>query len=235
MKAMLINYNYDELIDIKDISNQLVSSYHIILIKKFPIDDSILEDFISKIGKPILETRNNKGKSVFDVKVSTQNNLFKSFANSNLRFPLHTDCASFETIPNCIGMLCAKADSQKGGISNFAILSDILKKLDTVKIDELNQKNWSFIQQQRPILVQENNDYKICYDRVTMESFSEINQQGLKQLDELDELFESCSFQIHLEEGDLIIFRNDLILHGREGFDLDSDRLIKRIRFSVSD
>lgn len=68
---------------------------------------------------------------------------------------------------------------------------------------------------------------------VMIESFSEISLNELGKLNQLDEIFESCKFNFQLKEGDLVLFRNDLILHGRESFEQDSERLIKRVRFNT--
>lgn len=67
-----------------------------------------------------------------------------------------------------------------------------------------------------------------------MESFSELNETEIDQLNSLDSLFESKLFKIKLQKGDLILFRNDLVLHGRDEIDINSKRLIKRIRFNIS-
>ncbi|MFD2565011.1 TauD/TfdA family dioxygenase [Aquimarina rubra] len=233
MKDWLIKYDFEEKIDPKEIISKLNYGTHIVQIKNFPKKDLAYENFITKLGNPIIERRNNQGRSVFDVKISLQNNLFKSLANSNLRFPLHTDCSDFEKIPNCIGMLCIKPASKEQGVNSFAFLDNILDKLSDRDRLYLINKKWLFRNQNRSILNKDKHHYRICYDRVMIESFSKTDHQELEKLDQLDRIFESCKFNLKMKEGDLIIFRNDIILHGREGFDKNSDRLIKRIRFNV--
>lgn len=166
MKDLLIKYDFEKNIDPNEIINKLNSGRHIIQIKNFPKEDLIYEAFISKLGNPIIEKRNNKGRSVFDVKISRQNNLFKSLANSNLRLPLHTDCSDFEKIPNCIGLLCIETAIEKQGINNFAFFKNILKKLSQQDLNYLIKKKWSFRNQNRSILSQKKDSYEICYDRI---------------------------------------------------------------------
>ena len=67
-----------------------------------------------------------------------------------------------------------------------------------------------------------------------MESFAKMDENEIEQLNKLDKIFKSLSFKVKLEKGDLILFRNDLMLHGRDKIDINSNRLIKRIRFNVN-
>ncbi len=230
---MLIKLDHTATLNIQEVRHQLHLGKQLVLIKNFPLDDLYLENFILKLGKPVLEARNIKGKSVFDVEVSKHNDFFKSIANSNLDFPLHTDCSDFHPIPNSIAMLCVEPAHKKQGISHFALLATILDTLSDAEKKELVQKQWTFRNKQRPILLQENNTYKICYDRITIESFSEVSPKDLELLNKLDTLFIASSFSMLLEKGDLILFRNDLMLHGRGGFDIDTKRLLKRVRFQI--
>jgi len=231
---LLTNYNFqEELIDEK-IREKLRKGEGIILIKNFPLSDEDLTSFINKIGLPIKENRNNDRSSIFNVKIFKQNNFFKSIANSNLDFPLHTDCADFKLIPNCIGLLCVNPAILKQGTSTFVLLKELIKELSKEEIKELSTKKWKFRNQFKSILSLKSNEYKICYDRITIESFSEINNKEIEQLNMLDNLLAKKTFKIKLKKGDLILFRNDIILHGRTKIDLNSNRLIKRIRFNVS-
>ncbi|WP_410719794.1 TauD/TfdA family dioxygenase [Burkholderia sp. SIMBA_043] len=56
----------------------------------------------------------------------------------------------------------------------------------------------------------------------------------MEELNNLDKIFKDLSFKIKLKKGDLILFRNDLMLHGRDEIDINSKRLIKRIRFNIN-
>lgn len=230
---MLIKLDHTAALNTQEVRHQLHLGKQLVLIKNFPLDDLYLENFILKLGKPVLEARNIKGKSVFDVEVSKHNDFFKSIANSNLDFPLHTDCSDFNPIPNSIAMLCVEPAHKQQGISHFALLATILDTLSDAEKKELVQKQWTFRNKQRPILLQENNTYTICYDRITIESFSDVSPKDLELLNKLDTLFIASSFSMLLEKGDLILFRNDLMLHGRGGFDIDTQRLLKRVRFQI--
>ena len=190
--------------------------------------------YIEKLGVPIHERRNNDGLAVFDVKISLQNHFFRSMATTNLAFPLHTDCADFEAVPNCIGLLCVEPADKEQGSNTFAFLNDILKNLSAEKTQWLLDKQWKFRTQMKSILSLDNETYKICYDRITMESFTDLNDAEIAELKLLNQLFEAESFKIKLKKGDLILFRNDLMLHGRDQIDFHSKRFIKRIRFHIN-
>lgn len=229
----LINYHWDRNPDYKEILKNLQEGNSLIIIRNFPINDDELQSFINHLGIPLIEKRNNNGKAVFDVKITKQNNFFTSIANSNLTFPLHTDGADFDSIPNTIGLLCIEPASEDQGINNFMLLRDLLANLPENEKPKLLNKKWKFRNQERSILSLENGNYRICYDRITMESFSELNKDEIEELNNLDKLFKNLSFKIKLEKGDLILFRNDLMLHGRDKIDINSKRLLKRIRFDV--
>lgn len=232
---LLINYRWrEDLLNDQEIKKNLQQGRNLVIIKDFPLDDEELETFISRLGIAVHERRNNKGKAVFDVKIARLNNFFTSIANSNLEFPLHTDCADFDVIPNVIGLLCAEPADHNEGTSKFMFLHTLLDHLPQDEVQKLSEKKWKFRNRQRSILQIENGRYTICYDRITMESFSKLNPDEIEELNKLDALFNRFSFSIKLEKGDLILFRNDLLLHGREKIDINSQRLLKRIRFSIA-
>jgi alpha-ketoglutarate-dependent taurine dioxygenase len=231
---VLINYNWEKNLNHLEIVENLHRGDSLVIIKDFPLNDEELQLFINQLGVPLIENRNNNGKAVFDVTIARHNNFFTSIANSNLSFPLHTDCADFDSIPNTIGLLCVEPADEDQGTNNFMFLNNLLEHLSENEKHKLLNKKWKFRHQERSILDEENGNYKICYDRITMESFSKLNKIEIDELNNLDKLFKSLSFKIKLEKGDLILFRNDLMLHGRDKIDINSKRLIKRIRFNIN-
>ncbi|MGD1320605.1 TauD/TfdA family dioxygenase [Chryseobacterium sp. 2R14A] len=227
-----INYKWGQSLNYSEIRDYLQRE-SLVTIKDFPLNDDELQSFINHLGTPLNEKRNNNGKTVFDVKITQHNNFFTSIANSNLAFPLHTDCADFNSIPNTIGLLCVEAAHEDEGTNNFMLLTDLLKHLSEIEKQKLLNKKWKFRNQERSILSSENDNHKICYDRITMQSFSKLTPIEIEELNNLDKLFRSLSFKIKLKKGDLILFRNDVMLHGRDKIDINSQRLIKRIRFDI--
>jgi hypothetical protein len=230
---LLTKYDFEKGINYENVLNKLKEGNTLIHIENFPLEDQFFQSFIKNYGISIKENRNNNREDIFDVKISTHNGNFYSIANSNLEFPLHTDCADYKIIPNCIGLLCVTPAIKNEGISKFVFLDKVLPQLSEKEKIELISKKWNFRNQRRSILNIEKNRVIICYDRITLESFSEINSVERNLLNKLDDIFEEYSFQIKLKSGDLILFRNDLMLHGRTGIDIKSERLIKRIRFSL--
>ncbi|WP_237274623.1 TauD/TfdA family dioxygenase [Tenacibaculum ovolyticum] len=231
---LLTRYKFDQNLVYEDIISELRIGNRIIILEDFPLSDYDFQLFIDRIGTSIFENRNNDRQDIYDVKISKQNNFFRSIANSNLSFPLHTDCADFNLMPNCIGLLCIEPAIHEQGTSVFMTLEDLLKELSEKQIEELVDKKWKYRNQSRSILIMESGKYKLCYDRITIESFSKTTKEEKEQLNELDSLFKKNSFQLKLKKGELILFRNDLMLHGRTKIDLNSNRLIKRIRFNIN-
>ena len=230
---MVTKYTYGEHLDSRKIIQNLRIGNTLVLVENFPESDASFQSFIKHLGNSVKEIRNNNGQDIFDVKVLKQNGFFTSIANSNLAFPLHTDAADFESIPNCVGLLCVQPAPLHQGKSTFVFLKEVLKHLPKEEIQELTSKKWNFRGQSRSILSLTHNGYKICYDRITMETFSKLNDTEKEYLSTLDRLFEKNIFELQLKKGDLILFRNDLLLHGRTKIDLTSDRLLKRIRFHL--
>jgi hypothetical protein len=231
---MVTKYSYSKDINTQKILEELRIGNSVVLIENFPESEEIYQAFIKHLGTSVKEIRNNNGQDIFDVKVNTQNGYFTSIANSNLTFPLHTDSADFVTIPNCIGLLCMEPASGDQGQSQFVFIEDILKELSAEALQELTTKQWNFRGQTRSILQEVSGEYKICYDRITMESFSKLSDDEKAYLSSLDRIFKKHILEFKLQKGDLILFRNDRLLHGRSKIDLDSKRLLKRIRFHIA-
>lgn len=229
---MLINHQWGKHPGDAAIKESLRQGYPLV-IKNFPLHEDELQLFISRLGTALNERRNNNGKAVFDVTIARHNNFFTSIATSNLAFPLHTDCADFDSVPDIIGLLCVEPAEKDEGINNFMLLKTLLKHLPEAEKQKLLGKKWKFGNQERSILAVENGNYTICYDRITMESFARLDAAEIDELNKLDTLFKNLSFKIKPEKGDLILFRNDLMLHGRDKIDIQSKRLIKRIRFDM--
>lgn len=230
---MLTSYVFNKKLNSREISEQLLKGDKIILIKNFPLLDEDLIFFIKSFGSPIKENRNSNSDAIFNVTIAKQNNFFRSIANSNHSLPLHTDCADFKSIPNCIALLCVEPAKVNQGASTFASILDILNTLSASEIEKLSSYNWNYRNKHRSILIFKNKQATICYDRITIESFSQITQEDKNYLDKIDCIFDNVSFKTHLKKGDLILFRNDLFLHGRDHFDINSKRLFKRIRFNI--
>ena len=126
---LLISYLFDENLSYDKIVENLQKGNVLVLIKEFPLSDIDFQSFIKHIGVSLKENRNNDRKDIFDVKIFKQNDFFSSIANSNLAFPLHTDCADLEFIPNCIRLLCVETAKEEQGANNFMYLNNFIKQL----------------------------------------------------------------------------------------------------------
>ena len=226
----MIKDDYHTIKDTEFVIQCKATPNQIILIENFPNNDQLLDTFLAPLGTPIQESRNQDERSIFQVTVQNIKGCFTSYATSNLFFPVHTDGSDFKIPPAYVAMYCVKP-SQEGGESLFVSLPDLMTHLPEELIDILSTKMWTFNTVKRTILSQTATGFSICYNRLIMESYSELTKQELDLLDQLDRVCEAHTFRVKLKENDLIIFRNDLFLHGRTGFPLNSNRLLKRIRF----
>ena len=228
----MIKYLYDTIKDsnVADLLN--ASPEELFLIENVPDNDQLLETFLAPLGNPIQEDRNQKGGSIFHVEVDNNDAYFTSYANSNLFFPVHTDGSGFEIPPKYVAMFCVRP-SEEGGESLFVSLADLITNLPDALLDTLTTKQWRFNTNDRPIITQTPTGPTICYNRLVMESYAELTQQELDILDQLDRICDKLTFRVKLKANDLIVFRNDVFLHGRTDFPLDSHRLLKRVRFQV--
>jgi alpha-ketoglutarate-dependent taurine dioxygenase len=199
------------------------------LIEGFPNEDHMLNDFLSHIGNAIHEHRNEDSGSIFKVQVDQTETHFSSYANSNIFFPVHTDCSNYKEIPQYIALLCV-TPSTEGGESLFVNLSKLIQKLPKPLFTLLIQKHWAFGDVHRPVISLIQEKYSICYNRIIMESYADLTQDELHILNEFDALCQKLTFTLSLKANDLIIFRNDLLLHGRTDFPLNAGRVLKRVR-----
>ena len=226
----MIKYRYDIIKD-NNVANLLNGSpEELFLIENVPDNNQLLEAFLATLGNPIQEHRNQEGGSIFHVEVENKDAYFTSYANSNLFFPVHTDGSDFETPPKYVAMFCVRP-SEEGGESLFVSLADLIANLPDALLDTLTTKQWRFNTIDRPIITQTPAGPTICYNRLMMESYAELPQQELDILDQLDRMCDQLTFRVKLKENDLIVFRNDLFLHGRTDFPLYANRLLKRVRF----
>ncbi len=215
--------------DIIEIGKDLQSANPpLLLIKNFPNNDNLLLQFIKGMGQPIIDFRSQS--PIFAVEVGKYHDFFKSYANSNYYFSLHTDCSDFEQIPNGLAMLCV-TPAKQGGESIFIKLTDVLACLDKADIEFLLNKKWTFRNRQRSILSKDKLGYKICYNRLMIEGYSELSADELAFLDKFDKLLAEHAISYKLQKNELVLCNNHKLLHGRTDFAENSNRLIQRIRF----
>ena len=81
------------------------------------------------------------------------------------------------------------------------------------------------------ILKKSNDGYIIRYNRIFLENWNKLDKITLRALDEWDVFLAKHAFQFKLIPGQLCLFNNKKILHGRTAFPYDEKRLLKRIRF----
>lgn len=223
---------YKNHIDIDKLVYRNLLDNKAVLINNFPTEESCLIDFILKLGIPIEDFR-NRGEAYFEVKVEGKSGFYSSYANCPYHFPLHTDCSDFEHIPNTICLFCVEP-ANLGGDSILTNINNIVQNMDADLKHFLLTHKFKMREKLRSILYKINaNNFGIIYNRIILENFSKLTDNERMQLDKLDALINKFILKISLKKGDLLIVRNDTYLHGRTGFEENSKRLLRRIRFNI--
>lgn len=214
-----------------DIQNCLNDDSDIIVINNF--NENNLENLIVSLGLPLYEKRNCNSGMTYNVELKKEYGYYKAFANCHLKFPLHTDCSDFSIIPNSIALYCVR-QAKKGGESTFARVDEIVDKLDENTVQFLLKNEFSFNSIKRPILYKNINEkYSMVFNRIILERYQKFTNEEFKYIKILVKAIEECTFEHETKKNQLIIFKNDTFLHGRNSFSEDSDRLLKRIRFTI--
>ena len=208
------------------------------IIENFPCSetDSALNEFTYALGEPVLEKRNRNNSSVYRVEINNHLSL-PVYANTAYEFSGHTDCADFDNPPDTVVMLCERP-SEIGGDSFLVNLETVLEEFSFKDVQMLNEPVYIFGKNYYPILSLKNTFLAIRYNRVYFDFCIRLNQleiepEKLELINRLDNAINACKYVFSLKSGDCLLLNNQRILHGRESFPENSDRLIKRVRLNL--
>lgn len=199
-------------------------------------NDSMLIKFSEVLGNPIHEERNIDGKTIYRVEI--QKNLdIPTYANTEYEFWCHTDCSDFDDPPDTIILFCENP-SNTGGESFFISIQDICEKLSNNEIFLLTHKAFPIRGDIFPILTLVDNKIHIRYNRISIDTSIKLANIPLEPIylnviNKLDSIINENKLIVKLNKYDCLITSNNTILHGRNSFPENSDRLMKRIRLNL--
>lgn len=208
------------------------------LLPDFPIeaDHRSLKALAQALGEPLLEEHNTDGGMVCPVKVEPPG-AETPYANTPLRFPCHTDCSDFARVPDVVIMLCER-QAGSGGESLLASVDALAQRLEPADILALQRPDFLFRAAQYPILFVQEGSLCMRYNRTMIELFQQVyewpeNPAEQALFDRLDAAIASVSERFLLRAGDCIVLNNYRMLHGRESFAPDAQRLLQRVRLGL--
>lgn len=155
-------------------------------------------------------------------------------STTNMATPLHTDEYFSKTPAKFVFMLCIR-QSDTGGESTVASLTDIMSNLSDLTVRVLCEAAFPFEQGPVPILKKEDSSWSVRFNYLeimraaakTGQVLSDIQKKSVIDLQNAANLH--CE-RFRLSPGDCLVVNNFEILHGREAFPADSGRLLKRVR-----
>jgi gamma-butyrobetaine dioxygenase len=216
---------------------KLLYDYGIAIIKNLPSENTIIVEDVAKKFGSILETFYGKSWDVRSVPNS------KNIAYTSLFLSLHMDLMYLEAPPGLQLLHCLK-NRVNGGTSLFLDMFAIVEKLKTlyprqyeilksvpVKFEYDNDgKHYEYL---RPTIQETINDkYNIFYSP----PFQGAINADPSMIDDFYEAFgtleqivddEQYLYKYLLREGDVVLFANRRVLHGRESFDESGERWLK--------
>jgi len=244
MKKTIIYRNYQEYLSatesfLASLRIDLNSDFGVIIINDFPVeeDNTSLEDFCNKLGKPHYEMRNIDHGIVYLVE-HNENLAIPTYANNNKEFPAHTDCADYLSPPDTVLLLCEK-NSEQGGDSFLVLVDDLIKRCSPKTITELEKKQFLQGKAFLPIIEKKANFYQVRYNRIMLDLYLESNNltlsnEAAEALEEWENLINEQLFVFKLRPGECLLFNNQRFLHGRKAFEGNSQRRLKRVRISIN-
>ncbi|TCI93198.1 TauD/TfdA family dioxygenase [Tenacibaculum sp. M341] len=233
--------NVEEYIDYQDLlKNSNIPKFlekklakdHFLIIKSFPLELDVLKNFMKDFtkNKDVSELLLKRVKSY---KIpSLDRNGYEILSSTYHKFLLHTDSYFLKKPHRIISLLCYK-NSVEGGETLVAPLKDILDKTPSCLINKL-QKISAFKNFNRPVLSFDSEE-RIYFNlreikqQIEKKIFS-LSEEELETLVEFDKVLERIALRVKLTPGDLIIFHNHKCLHGRNGFNKNSDRELVRCK-----
>ncbi len=158
------------------------------------------------------------------------------YSRTHLPLPLHTDSAYSGRPHSLAAFLMVRPDSEGGGRSIVVPAEDVLAALDGETKAALRAPVFAFGSKDRNILWGRPGQESMRYYRAQIDTALRLRETEMCDqrhlLDMIDrrlaKLEKNSAFA--LQEGDLLLLNNHKVLHGRTGFDPDSDRLMLRFR-----
>jgi alpha-ketoglutarate-dependent taurine dioxygenase len=158
------------------------------------------------------------------------------YSRTNLPMAPHTD-SSFRGAPHELVAFHCVTHDEAGGESVLAAVEDVVRELDPTVIERLREPVFPFGKRLRPVLSgdpgrEEIRYYRAQLDRPLEAGEAEISPEHRAAIDAVDVVLDRSDLfhQLHLRAGEILFMQNRKVLHGRSGFEGESNRHFRRIR-----
>lgn len=200
--------------------------------------------YASRYGFPISYVQEQKGNLVQNIFPIKKNEVGQISTSSKVQLNLHTEAAFHPYKPSAVLLLCLRGDPEAA--TTFAYVDEIVQHLSPMTISTLTRpwfvtsidesfrtQGESNVEVTLSILKEDgpfsNPVYELTYDETLMKA---VNSQAEDALHELKDVIDKCTYQVFLEQGDLLVLNNKTTIHGRTPFQPrydGTDRWVQRI------
>ncbi len=241
MYSIDFNSYYASRASLYSVSERLLEEKNVFIIKNFPPDVRLMEEYACALGTPSRVER-SEGEASSIVQDVTEYQTAKKdaygyeiFSTTNKFFPLHTDQYCNKECCDYVGLHCSTA-SQEGGESIFITVDGILSSLNAEAIASLQNPAFASPFGGRPILSKdEQGRFNIKYNMKDILHCQETGSYRMGKnivslLEDFEAIVHGQAQQVKLEENDLLMMHNKKCLHGRQPFPSGQKRLLRRFR-----
>jgi alpha-ketoglutarate-dependent taurine dioxygenase len=218
--------------------------YAVLRVNRREVEDSheikvIYWNLFTTLGEPLPQY--STGEMLFEVEASSESPLYSHYSRSNRGGGFHTDGTFLQKTPQVAGLICLR-QAQLGGetiLIDGRRLCDELKRNDPETLECLQREFYFDCCNQlpgvefraKPIISWKGSNLFIQYLRsYIIEGYKkaglQLDKLAAESLDRFDSLMEREEFQFiyKLNPGEMLIFNNEIILHGRKPFYDDADK-----------
>ncbi len=224
---------------------KLTVMHEAILIKDFPLDNTVLIHLASQLGDlsrtGVGEKRSNLENEIIH-RISNVKSLndpygFEILSTTAKPFLLHTDCFFSAKRVKFVILHCW-IPSKIGGDSLLSSVVEVINQLSDHSLKKLQTNLIYTPYGKTSILFNGINGYGIRYNQYEINKFAitlgvSYDNEVIALLDYLDDVVESVSRSLKLDRKDCLIVHNERCLHGRTKFPTCEHRLLKRIRVNA--
>jgi hypothetical protein len=176
------------------------------------------------------ETNLRTGEKWFEVRYDPK--VPKSYRHAKVAQPLHTDGSYIKNTPNLTFIFCIN-QVPEGGETIFLDSHDLITLLEENEPSLLNLLSTTFIkfskvgdEKTAPVILRENNNEPLlnwnyfCLDPSASPEIKKLSIRFSAFLEQVA-LKSDKILEVHLQPGDAVVFRDQLLFHGRNSFDAE--------------
>ena len=207
---------------------------------------NLILEYAKKYGSPISYAQEQNGRLIQDIFPIQKTETQQISSSSKVDLQLHTETAFHPYKPDNLLLLCLRGDPDAS--TTYALLDEIMTELSADTIDVLT-KPWfttsiddSFrvngerdmhltlsVLRSKIDLETQKTSYEITYDAALMQG---TNSDAIDALEKLTDAISKKVRDVTLDYGDLLVFDNRTMIHGRRAFKPrydGTDRWLKRV------